>query len=105
MNRYQEIQTFYYGLDMPTRTAFDVQGPLPRKKYSEARGIIEELAQHSRQWEEGRDPSRIKKNVSSVETVEEIQAMNAKIDALVRNMKKVDQAILAIQVGCDNCSG
>ena len=35
MNPHQELETFYYGLDMPTSETLDVQGPLPRKNTPE----------------------------------------------------------------------
>ncbi|KAI3752924.1 hypothetical protein L2E82_24966 [Cichorium intybus] len=103
LNPHQVVQTFYNGINVTTRQMVDSQGPIPKKTPADGYALIEELAQHSHQWHSSRDSSLRKK--PSDEQADGLAALNAKLDALGRDMKKVNQTIHAIQVGCDNCSG
>ncbi|KAI3740492.1 hypothetical protein L2E82_30941 [Cichorium intybus] len=103
LNPHQVVQTFYNGINVTTRQMVDSQGPIPKKTPADGYALIEELAQHSHQWHSSRDSSLRKK--PSDDQADGLAALNAKLDALGRDMKKVNQTIHAIQVGCDNCSG
>ncbi|KAI3740267.1 hypothetical protein L2E82_30693 [Cichorium intybus] len=93
----------YFHIPGVTKDAVMLRGPIPKKTPADGYALIEELAQHSHQWHSSRDSSLRKKPTD--EQDDGLAALNAKLDALGGDMKKVNQTIHAIQVGCDNCSG
>ncbi|KAI3766148.1 hypothetical protein L2E82_16199 [Cichorium intybus] len=86
LNPHQVVQTFYNGINVTTRQMVDSQGPIPKKTPADGYALIEELAQHSHQWHSSRDSSLRKK--PSDEQADGLAALNAKLDALGRDMKK-----------------
>ncbi|KAL4566663.1 hypothetical protein LXL04_030783 [Taraxacum kok-saghyz] len=101
LNKYQIIEKFYNGINGYTRKMLDSRGPLARKEPSESHDLIEEMAQHAHQWGNSRDSFYGGPKVD----IEDKASIANQLATLARDMKKMNQAIHAIQVGCDNCSG
>nr|GEU61383.1 hypothetical protein [Tanacetum cinerariifolium] len=74
----QEVVLFYNGLDVPTRQILDSRGALPSKTVADAK---------------------------STETSDGLAAIQAQLNNLGREIKKVNEKVYAAQVGCEQCKG
>nr|GEW00968.1 hypothetical protein [Tanacetum cinerariifolium] len=73
-----EVVLFYNGLDVPTRQILDSRGALPSKTVVDAK---------------------------STETSDGLAAIQAQLNNLGREIKKVNEKVYAAQVGCEQCKG
>ncbi|GJT82508.1 reverse transcriptase domain-containing protein [Tanacetum coccineum] len=85
----QEVILFYNGLGIPTRQILDSRGAIPSKNVGE----------YSQKWHNGTSRSR------STETSDGLAAIQAQLNNLGREIKKVNEKVYAAQVGCEQCKG
>ncbi|GKD64070.1 hypothetical protein Tco_1306178 [Tanacetum coccineum] len=95
----QEVILFYNRLRIPTRQILDSRGAIPSKTATDAEIVIQEMAEYSQKWHNGTSRSR------STETSEGLEAIQAQLNNLARDIKKVNEKVYAAQVGCEQCKG
>ncbi|GJT57825.1 hypothetical protein Tco_0992879 [Tanacetum coccineum] len=95
----QEVILFYNGLDVPTRQILDSRGAIPTKTTADAKKAIQEMAEYSQKWHNGTSRGR------STETSDGLAAIQAQLNNLGREIKKVNEKVYAAQVGCEQCKG
>ncbi|GJR45326.1 hypothetical protein Tco_1313429 [Tanacetum coccineum] len=95
----QEVILFYNGLDIPTRQILDSKGDIPTKIASDAKVAIQEMTEYSQKWHNGTSRTR------STETSDGLAAIQAQLNNLGREIKKVNEKVYAAQVGCEQCKG
>ncbi|GJV42777.1 retrovirus-related pol polyprotein from transposon TNT 1-94 [Tanacetum coccineum] len=81
----QEIILFYNGLDVPTRQILDSKGAIPTKTAADAKVALHEMGEYSQKWHNG--TSRI----ISTETSDGLAAIQAQLNNLGREIKKVNE--------------
>ncbi|GKC09784.1 reverse transcriptase domain-containing protein [Tanacetum coccineum] len=91
-----EVILFNNGLEVPTRQIRDSKGAIPTKT---ARVAIQEMAEYSQKWHNGTSKA------ISTETYDGLAAIQAQLNNLGRDIKKVNEKIYAAQVGCELCKG
>ncbi|GKA09262.1 hypothetical protein Tco_0688593 [Tanacetum coccineum] len=96
----QEVILFYNGLDVPTRQILDSKGAIPSKTAADAKVAIQEMVEYSQKWHNGTS-SRTR----STETFDGLAAIQAQLNNLRREIKKVNEKVYAAQVGCELCRG
>ncbi|GJW67241.1 hypothetical protein Tco_0121665 [Tanacetum coccineum] len=96
----QEVILFYNGLDVPTRQILDSKGAIPSKTAADAKIAIQEMAEYSQKWHNGTS-SRTR----STKTSDGLAAIQAQLNNLGREIKKVNEKVYAAQVGCEICKG
>ncbi|GJS23783.1 hypothetical protein Tco_0452415 [Tanacetum coccineum] len=89
-----EVILFYNGLDVPTRQILDSKGAIPSKTVVDAKIAIQEMAGYSQKWHNGTS-SRTK----STETSDGFAAIQAQLNNLGREIKKVNEKVYAAQFG------
>lgn len=89
----------YNGINVFTRQLLDSKGPLTKKNPTTNKVLIEEFVKHSQEYHNPRDD--VTQGMSNGDGLAEI---NAKIDTMDHHIKRLNQMIHVIQVGCDNCS-
>ncbi|GJR88858.1 reverse transcriptase domain-containing protein [Tanacetum coccineum] len=94
-----EVVLFYNGLDVPTRQILDSRGAIPSKTAADAKTTIQEMAEYSQKWHNG--TSRVR----STKTSDGLAAIQAQLNNLGREIKKVNEKVYAAQVGCEQCKG
>ncbi|GJS43142.1 ribonuclease H-like domain-containing protein [Tanacetum coccineum] len=95
----QEVILFYNGLGIPTRQILDSRGAIPSKTADDAKVAIQEMAEYSKKWHNGTSRSR------STKTSDGLAAIQAQLNNLRREIKKVNEKVYAAQVGCEQCKG
>ncbi|GJR61847.1 homeodomain-like protein [Tanacetum coccineum] len=95
----QEVVLLYNGLDVPTRQILDSRRAIPSKTAADAKITIQEMAEYSQKWHNG--TSRVR----STETSDGLAAIQAQLNNLGREIKKVNEKVYAAQVGCEQCKG
>ncbi|GKB59276.1 hypothetical protein Tco_0915462 [Tanacetum coccineum] len=95
----QEVILFYNGLEVPTRQILDSKGAIPTKTAADAKVAIQEMAESSQNWHNGTSRTR------STETSDGLAAIQAQLNNLGREIKKVNEKVYAAQVGCEQCKG
>ncbi|GJS85982.1 hypothetical protein Tco_0752523 [Tanacetum coccineum] len=88
----QEVILFYNGLDVPTRQILDSKGAIPSKTAADAKIAIQEMAEYSQKWHNGTS-SRTR----STETSDGLAAIQAQLNNLGREIKKVNEKVYAAQ--------
>ncbi|GKD05599.1 hypothetical protein Tco_1180573 [Tanacetum coccineum] len=96
----QEVILFYNGLDIPTRQILDSKGATPSKTTVDAKIAIQEMAEYS-QKRHNETSSRTR----STKTFDGLAAIQAQLNNLGREIKKVNEKVYAAQVGCELCKG
>ncbi|GJY54239.1 hypothetical protein Tco_0445903 [Tanacetum coccineum] len=95
----KEVILFYIGLDVPTRQILDSKGVMPTKTAADAKVSIQEMVEYSQKWHNGTSRTR------STETSNGLAAIQAQLNNLGREIKKVNKKVYAAQVGCEQCKG
>ncbi|GJT81626.1 hypothetical protein Tco_1055968 [Tanacetum coccineum] len=90
----QEVILFYNGLDVPTRQIMDSKGAIPSKTATDAKITIQEMVEYSQKWHNGTS-SRTR----STETSDGLAAIQAQLNNLGREIKKVNEKVYASQFG------
>nr|GEV62110.1 hypothetical protein [Tanacetum cinerariifolium] len=94
-----ELILFYNGLRIPTRQILDSRGAIPSKSAADAKVAIQEMAEYSQKCHNETSKSR------STETSHRLAAIQAQLNNLGREIKKVNEKVYAAQVGCEQCKG
>ncbi|GKA99036.1 hypothetical protein Tco_0826973 [Tanacetum coccineum] len=95
----QEVILFYNGLGIPTRQILNSRDAIPSKTAADAKVAIQEMAEYSQKWHNGTSRSR------STKTSDGLAAIQAQLNNLGREIKKVNEKVYAAQVGCEQCKG
>nr|GEX88484.1 hypothetical protein [Tanacetum cinerariifolium] len=98
LTKIQEVILFYNGLGIPTRKILDSKGAIPSKIVADSKIAIQEMAENSQKWH-----NRTSK--SSTETSNGLAAIQAQLNNLGREIKKVNEKVYAAQVGYEQCKG
>nr|GEV75362.1 hypothetical protein [Tanacetum cinerariifolium] len=96
----QEVILFYNGLDVPTRQILDSKGVIPSKTAADAKVAIQEMVEFSQKWHNGTSSKS-----RSTKTSDGLAAIQAQLNNLGREIKKVNEKVHAAQVGCELCKG
>ncbi|GJS67880.1 hypothetical protein Tco_0682445 [Tanacetum coccineum] len=95
----QEVILFYNGLRIPTRQILDSRGVIPSKTVVDAKVAIQKMAKYSQKWHNGTYRSR------STKTSDGLAAIQAQLNNLGREIKKVNEKVYVDQVGRKQCKG
>ncbi|GKE73744.1 hypothetical protein Tco_1535785 [Tanacetum coccineum] len=90
---------FYNGLDVLTRQILDSRGAIPSKTVADAKVAIQEMVEYSQKCHNGTSRTTSTKNSDG------LAAIQAKLNNLGREIKKVNEKVYAAQVGCEQCKG
>ncbi|GKD73041.1 putative reverse transcriptase domain-containing protein [Tanacetum coccineum] len=90
-----EVILFYSGLEVLTRQILDSKGAIPTKTAADAKVAIQEMAEYSQKWHNGTSRTR------STKTSNGLAAIQAQLNNLGREIKKVNEKVYAAQVGCE----
>ncbi|GKA26186.1 hypothetical protein Tco_0712295 [Tanacetum coccineum] len=85
----QEVVLFYNGLDVLTRQILDSRGSILSKTDANAKVSIQKMAEYSQKWHNGTSRTR------STKTSEGLVAIQAKLNNLGREIKKVNEKVYA----------
>ncbi|GJY04530.1 hypothetical protein Tco_0370470 [Tanacetum coccineum] len=96
----EEVILFYNGLDVPTRQILDFKGAIPTKTAADAKITIQEMAEYSHKWHNGTSSK-----ARSTENSNGLAAIQAQLNNLGREIKKVNEKVYAAQVRCKLCKG
>ncbi|GJY37936.1 hypothetical protein Tco_0424300 [Tanacetum coccineum] len=77
----------------------DSRGAVPTKTVADAKTTIQEMAEYSQKWHNGTSKGRSIKSFDGLDTIQ------AQLNNLGREIKKVDGKVYAAQVGCEQCKG
>ncbi|GKD24912.1 hypothetical protein Tco_1231126 [Tanacetum coccineum] len=91
----QEVILFYNRLDVQIRQILDSKGAIPSKTAADAKVAIQEIAEYSQKWHNGTSRTR------STKTSDGLAAIQAQLNNLGREIKKVNEKVYAAQVGCE----
>ncbi|GJW62763.1 reverse transcriptase domain-containing protein [Tanacetum coccineum] len=95
----REVILFYNGLDVPTLQILDSRGVVPTKTVADAKTAIQEMVEYSQKWHNGTSRGRSTKNSDG------LVAIQAQLNNLGREIKKVNEKVYAAQVRCEQCKG
>ncbi|GJU96398.1 putative reverse transcriptase domain-containing protein [Tanacetum coccineum] len=76
-----------------------MKGVVPTKTTADAKKAIQEMAEYSQKWHNGTSRGR------SIETSDGLAAIQAQLNNLGKEIKKVNEKVYAAQVGCKQCKG
>ncbi|GJU38066.1 hypothetical protein Tco_1186420 [Tanacetum coccineum] len=96
----QEVILFYKGLDVPTRQILDSNGTIPSMNATNAKKAIQDMVDYSQKWHNGMSTKE-----RSTDTSDGLAAIQAQLNNLGREIKKVNERVYAAQVGCESCGG
>ncbi|GKC63200.1 hypothetical protein Tco_1095798, partial [Tanacetum coccineum] len=95
-----EVILFYKGLDVPTRQILNSKGVIPSMKDTNAKKAIQDMADHSQKWHNGMSTW-----TRSTDTSDGLASIQAQLNNLGREIKKVNERVYVVQVGCESCCG
>ncbi|GKD89951.1 DNA-directed DNA polymerase [Tanacetum coccineum] len=95
----QEVILFYNGLDIQTRQILDSKGAISSKTTADAKVAIQEMAEYSQKWHNGTSRTR------STKTSNGLTSVQAQLNNLGREIKRVNEKVYVAQVGCEQCKG
>ncbi|GJW23140.1 hypothetical protein Tco_0033762 [Tanacetum coccineum] len=95
-NLYQAWERFK---ELLMKQILDSRGAIPSKTAADAKVAIQEMAEYSQKWHNGTSRTR------STETSDGLAAIQAQLNNLGREIKKVNEKVYAAQVGCEQCKG
>nr|GFC49106.1 hypothetical protein [Tanacetum cinerariifolium] len=96
----QEVILFYKALDVPTRQILDFKGAIPSIKAADVKKAFQDMVDYSYKWNNG-----MSTRTRSTDTFNGLAAIQAQINNLGREIKKVNEKVYAIQVCCESCGG
>ncbi|GJR58968.1 nucleobase-ascorbate transporter 12 [Tanacetum coccineum] len=96
----EEVILFYNGLDVPTRQILDSKGAIPTKIAADAKIAIQEMIEYSQKWHNGTSTK-----TRSTETSDGLAAIQAQLNNLGREIRKVNEKLYISLVGCELCKG
>ncbi|GKC57453.1 hypothetical protein Tco_1085051 [Tanacetum coccineum] len=102
VKKMEDINNFQQELDETLYQAWEHFKELcavPTKTAADAKTAIQEMAEYSQKWHNGTSRGR------STETSDGLAAIQAQLNNLGREIKKVNEKVYAAQVGCEQCKG
>ncbi|GJZ15866.1 hypothetical protein Tco_0551543 [Tanacetum coccineum] len=96
----QEVISFYKGFDVPTRQILNSKGAIQSMKVVDAKKSIQDMDDHSQKWHNGTST-----RCRNTETSDGLAAIQAQLNNLGREIKKVNEKVYAAQVRCELCKG
>ncbi|GJY59452.1 putative reverse transcriptase domain-containing protein [Tanacetum coccineum] len=94
----EEVIMFYKALDVPTRQILDSNSTISSMKVADAKKAIQDIVDHSQKWLNG-----MSTRTRNTNTSDRLAAIQAQLNNLGREMKKVNEKVCAAQVGCESC--
>ncbi|GJW82369.1 hypothetical protein Tco_0146344 [Tanacetum coccineum] len=95
----QEVVLFYNGLDVPTRQILNSRVVIPSKTLLTQKQPSNKWLNTLKKWHNG--TSRVR----STKTSNGLAAIQAQLNNLGREIKKVNEKVYVAQVGCEKCKG
>ncbi|KAG9453559.1 hypothetical protein H6P81_006463 [Aristolochia fimbriata] len=101
--RWMQMEIFYNGITVLTRSLIDVAagGTMNKKTPNEVYELIEEMTSNTYQYPVERSA---RGRVSAVHNVDHVLALQAQVESLTKQMKKLHTPSLVAQI-CDMCGG
>ncbi|GJY90827.1 hypothetical protein Tco_0506023 [Tanacetum coccineum] len=99
LTKMPEVILFYNGFEVPTRQILNSKGAIPTKAAADTKVAIQKMAKYSQKWHNGTSRTR------STKTFDGLDAIQAQLNNLGREIKKVNKKVYAAQVGCELCKG
>nr|GEX14978.1 hypothetical protein [Tanacetum cinerariifolium] len=96
----EEVILFYKELDVPTRQILDSKGAISTMKAADAKKAIQDMASHYKKWH-----NRTSTRTRSTETSDGLVVIQAQLNSLGREIKKVNERVYVAQVECESCNG
>ncbi|GJT97517.1 gag-pol polyprotein [Tanacetum coccineum] len=96
----EEVILLYNGLNVPTRQILDSKGAIPTKTAADTKIAIQEMAEYSQKWHNGTSSKARSTNTSNG-----LAAIQAYLNNLGREIKKVNEKVYVAQVGYELCKG
>nr|GEU75497.1 hypothetical protein [Tanacetum cinerariifolium] len=93
----EEINNFQ---EEPDESLFYSKGVIPFKTAADAKVVIQEMVEFSQKWH-----NRTSSRSRSTETSDRLASIQALLNNLGREIKKVNEKVYAAQVGCESCKG
>ncbi|GKA92202.1 hypothetical protein Tco_0814127 [Tanacetum coccineum] len=93
----EEINNFQ---QEPNESLFYSKDVVPSKTVADAKIAIQEMAEYSKKWHNGTSSRTI-----NTKTSDGLAAIQAQLNNLGREIKKVNEKVYAAQVGCELCKG
>ncbi|GKA53715.1 hypothetical protein Tco_0747030 [Tanacetum coccineum] len=81
-------------INVPTRQILDYKGAIPTKTAADAKTVIQEMAEYSQNWHNGTSSK-----ARSTETSDGLAAIQAQLNNLEREIKKVNKKVYTAQFG------
>ncbi|GKA57699.1 homeodomain-like protein [Tanacetum coccineum] len=94
-----EIVDLFHIPNITIDQILDSGGAIPSKTIADVKVAIQEMAEYSQKWHNGTSRSR------STENSDGLAAIQAQLNNLGRQIKKVNEKVHAAQVGCKQCKG
>nr|GEU63242.1 DNA-directed DNA polymerase [Tanacetum cinerariifolium] len=94
-----EIVDIFHILNITQDQILDSKSVIPSKTVADAKVAIQEMAEYLQKWHNGTSRTR------SNETSYGLAAIQAQLNNLGREIKKVNKKVYAAQVGCEQCKG
>ncbi|GKA15197.1 hypothetical protein Tco_0694944 [Tanacetum coccineum] len=79
---------------------FDSNGAIPTMIAADAKVAIQEMVEHSKKWHDGTST-----RTKSTKNSDGLAAIQAQLNNLRKEIKKVNEKVYAAQVGCELCKG
>ncbi|GJR38677.1 hypothetical protein Tco_1214361 [Tanacetum coccineum] len=99
LTKMQEVILFYNRLDVSTQQILGLRGAIPTMTAVDAKKTIQEMAEYSQKWHNETSRGR------STETSDGLAAIQAHLNNIGRDIKKVNKKVYATQVGFKQCKG
>ncbi|GJY55658.1 hypothetical protein Tco_0454773 [Tanacetum coccineum] len=94
-----EIVDLFHIPNITIDQSLDSRGAIPSKTVADAKIAIQEMAEYSQKWHN--ETSRLR----STKTSNGLAVIQAQLNNLGREIKKVNEKVYAAQVGCEQCKG
>ncbi|GKE63526.1 hypothetical protein Tco_1513893 [Tanacetum coccineum] len=94
-----EIVDLFHIPNITIDQILDSRGAIPSKTVADAKVAIQEMAKYSQKWHNGTFRLR------STETSNGLASIQAQLNNLGREIKKVNEKVYVAQVGCEQCKG
>ncbi|GKB33931.1 hypothetical protein Tco_0873332 [Tanacetum coccineum] len=109
LSKHKIVQTFYKGIDKPTRNTIDksARGTIMHKTPHEAYKLIEDITVHMHDSYASQDGVSRKVVVKVVEAdgVSDIAALTNQMAMFNKKFDKLNATVVAMLVGCESCGG
>ncbi|GKE19417.1 nucleobase-ascorbate transporter 12, partial [Tanacetum coccineum] len=99
LQAFPEVILFYNWLDVPTRQILDSKGAIPTKTTANVKVAIQKMDEYSQKWH------NVKLRTRSTKTSNGLAAIQAQLNSLEREIKKVNKKVYDAQMGCELCKG